>query len=201
MARVYRKTKRSYGKQYRCRSCGQPITEGQDYYTWSNRRGRSGFTSYIHASHGFPKPSMLSSKKTAVIEDEIGEAQIKIGGWNPDVGEAVDYSEVADALASVASVASDVADEYESGADNMPENLQYGTQAEAMRDVAERLREWAGEMEDWTPDSEEPDLPDRDEFTDEDEYDQAVHQAWDDWADEVRNEAESKLEDMPEYEG
>lgn len=201
MPRVYRKTKSTRGKDYSCAKCGKKIEPGTDYYEFTKR-----FQSpnRRHVDCGYPKPSDLSSRKTAIIEDAI--QALSLGDHVPEADDWGAFVEaiVAD-LSSVADEAESVGDEYESSADSMPDSLQQGYQAEAMRDVATRLRDWADELREFGPDSDEPDMPDQtDEDMDEDaeqEWQEACNVAIDDWADEVRGKAEDMLGDMPEYEG
>lgn len=91
------------------------------------------------------------------------------------------------------------------GADNMPESLQYGSQAEAMRAVAEELYEYADELEGFQPD--EIDLSNVNEQVTEDMDEEAAWDALeseaqevlDAWIESVTSEAESLMEDVPEY--
>jgi hypothetical protein len=210
MPRVHTRTRTQKGKYtYVCRACGKEVTPGQRFYTWKKRVGGS---QYRHVACGYPRPSQLSGRKTAVIEDAIQDAENTISGWSHDIdveneSPSFDYQDVKDALDTVADEAESVAGEYESSADNMPENLQSGYQAEAMRDVAERLNDWASELRDWNPSSDEPDIPERPEPEGEEyehkweaycaDYDTAVE----DWMEMVRSEATDAMSDMPEYEG
>jgi hypothetical protein len=138
-----------------CRLCGNEIGVGQSYYTWQKRYGGPQFT---HVTCGRPTPTMLSDRKTAVIEEAI--MGIDFSSWNPTVpadwdGNTenidVDYSDVQALLQEIADSARDVGSEYESGADNMPENLMYSPTAEAMREVAQELETWADDLESFEP--------------------------------------------------
>jgi len=203
------KSARETKRPYICTGCRKPIEAGQHYYHWQQYRSPK---SYRHMTCGRPRQSELSFAKTAPLHDAVEDAQKAISNWAPTLEwdgsawEPIDAQELADALAEVASQAGEIADEYESGADNMPESLQYGTQAEAMRDVAERLREWAGNMEDFDG-SAEPELPDPPEGIEEDgdgweDYLNQCQEALDSWASDQQTEAEEALsEDVPEYEG
>jgi hypothetical protein len=201
MPRVYTKTARKSKYQRTCTGCGQPVAPGHTYYTWEKRYGGP---RYRHTACGYPRPSELSGRKTAIVEDAIQDAGTAIGQWTPELG-AYATDDLLSVLEQVADQAEEVGDEYEGSADNMPESLQYGTQAEAMREVAQELRDWAEELRSWQPDEEEPDLPDRSDYTDDEdgagEYQEAVDQAISDWADQVRDSATDKLADLPEYQG
>ena len=201
MPRVHTRTKSQRGRTYSCRACGKAIEPGQEFYTWKKRFQGS---SYQHVECGYPRPSMLSNRKTAVVEDAIQDAEKEISAWQPsldnDLEHDGDYSDVSAALESVADSAEEVADEYESSADNMPESLQYGSQAEAMREVAEELRSWADELRSFDP-SADLDLPEREDEMSDEEYDAARNDALELWADDVRSQASDAMSDLPEYQG
>lgn len=157
MPRVHMVTKSHQGKTYDCGVCGKPITPGQTFYTWSKRYAG---TYRQHTEHGYPRPSQLSGRKTAVIEDELQALDLSDISYplpedfepNPEGGNALDLDgvveDITNALSSVAETARGVGEEYEASADNMPESLQQGYQAEAMRDVNQRLGDWADQLED-----------------------------------------------------
>jgi len=174
--------------------CSEPIVPGQEFYTWKKRYGG---TSYIHTMHGYPRPSMLSNRKTAVIEDAIQDFP----------GSVEDVEAIKDALQSIADTARDVGSEYEESADNMPESLQQGYQAEAMREVAQELETWADELESWEPDNEEPDEDaardalEEDEHGDADAVDAKLNDLRQEWLDEELSNAQDKLGELPEYQG
>lgn len=212
MPRVISRTATNRAKKVRsCATCGKPLEEGQKYYTWARRFGRSKAVYYQHTECGYPRPTQLSGRKTAQVEEAISDAETAIGAWTPELPEGSDEdlngfepddtSDVNDALNEVASIARDVASEYEDGVQNMPEGLQQGTTGEAMTEVAQELESWADTLEGWTP-SATFSLPDRgDEDETPEDYRERVQSALDDWADEVRNEATDEMGDMPEYQG
>jgi hypothetical protein len=112
-------------------------------------------------------------------------------------------------LEAIADVARNVGYEYEEGADNMPENLQYGSQAEAMREVATALADWAENLADSNLDTsvDAPEWEDE-EFEDDEEREAAlaswredVQQAITETCDRIAEEAQELTNDMPEYEG
>lgn len=206
MPRVTTRTKspRATKRPYICTGCRETIEPGQTFYTWQRRYGGP---QYRHTTCGYPRPTELSSRKTAVLEEAIQDASFTVtaevpGDWDGE--EALTFDVVADlktVLEEIASVARDVGSEYESSADNMPESLQYGSQAEAMRDVASRLEDWADDLDSWDPQDEEPDIPERDEDEDIDAYRQRVQAVVETWADDTAQEAQEAVSDMPEYEG
>ena len=224
MPRVHTRTKSTRGRPtFPCRACSEPIKPGEKFYTWKKRYGG---TSYMHTSHGFPKPSMLSNRKTAVIEDMTQDF--------PSSVESTD--EISEALQAIAETARDVGQEYEDSADNMPESLQQGYQAEAMREVAQELETWADDLESWEPENDSPDEDDYQE-TDQEAYQAAIqdwqaqepetgteaHDEWEQdepeendyqvvdteahedavatWLDDELSNAQDKLGEMPEYQG
>lgn len=216
MPRVHKRTKSTRGKyEYRCRGCGQKIEPGQDFYQWEKRYGGP---QRRHVACGYPRPSELSGRKTAVVEDAIQDAQGELGKvtaalpveWDIDSdGTEFDLTDVVEEirglLEPVADEAESVGDEYESSADNMPESLQYGSQAEAMRDVADRLREWAEDLRSWEPsENEHADLPDADkesEDWDEEAWLSDANDAVENAVSALTDEASTALDDLPEYEG
>jgi len=188
-----------------CRHCHEEIAVGQSYFTWQRRYGGP---QYLHTTCRRPRPTELSDRKTAQIEEAVLDVEwpnatfdMPSDGSMPEA-EAEGYIDsLRDALSPVADAASEVGQEYESSADNMPESLQYGSQAEAMRDVASRLEDWASELQSWEPGSTEPDWPEREDEESDEDFAGRVQDAWDSWADDARSEAESALDDIPEYEG
>jgi len=205
MPRVTTATKsdRPTKRPYICTGCRQAIEPGQTYYTWKRRYQGS---SYRHVACGRPMPSELSSRKTAQIEDEIINAEkalsaisVEVPAERPeddseDMGWVVE--EARSILEQVASSARDVGAEYQESADNMPESLQYGYQAEAMREVAEELESWADDLESWDPSA----LTEVDLSTIED-WDTDAESAYSEVLEAILDEARSAMEDMPEYQG
>lgn len=181
------------------------IKVGDTYYTWSRKSGRGGVTYFQHRECGYPKRSQLSNRKTVAIEDAIDSANDEIQSWTPELGADDTYSdgfeEITNALQTVADVAREVGQEYQDGFDNMPEGLNQGPTAQAMEEVAQELEGYADELESFEPSSTEPDLPDREDEQEKDEWREACQTAIDDWASDVRSEAEDKMSEMPEYQG
>lgn len=209
MPRVHQATKSTRGRVYRCTSCQGDILPGERYYYWQRRNMP---VQMRHVSCGYPRPTELSSAKTAAVQDAVQDAQSALAGWQPELDGDGSYtegiSEVESILEEVANVAQDVASEYEDGVSGMPDSLQSSPTAEAMNDIAQRLQDWADELSDLNV-SEEPDLGDDWESFSSGEDNEATREEWmadreqrlQDWADEVRGEAEDKLSEVPEYEG
>jgi hypothetical protein len=178
------------------------IRVGDSYYTWARKNIGVYFQ---HVTCGYPRPTQLSSRKTAQVEEAIADAEKQIGDWAPEIGADFTYGDgyddVTQALQSVADSAREVGQEYQDGFDNMPEGLNQGSTAQAMEEVAQELDGFADDLEQFSPNTDEPELPDRDDGEDDDDYRDRCQQALDDWADEVRSEATEKMSEMPEYNG
>ena len=199
MPRVHRRVKSTRGRpEFPCRGCNEPIKAGEPFFTWKKRYGG---TSYYHVSHGYPKPSMLSNRKTAVIEDAIQDF--------PSSAESIE--DIQAAMQDIASQAREVGSEYESSADNMPESLQQGYQAEAMREVAQELESWADQLEAWEPQDDEPteeeaiDSAEIEEGSDEQAKEDIVAEELErmrgEWLENELSNAQGELGEMPEYQG
>lgn len=223
MPRVAIRTRSKGGhKEYRCSGCGKNVEPGEKFYTWSRRFGRSGQTYYQHVACGYPRATQLSSRKTAAIEDAINDAQKAISEWSFDYeltfaefkeggSIEIETDDIDSIIEDVASEAQSVGEEYESGADNMPESLQYGQQAEAMREVASELEDWADRVRDWDNSVDTSvEIPDPGEFptevgsegdVDEEAWLEAAQTALNNGIDEIKEAASAAFEDMPEYQG
>ena len=197
MARVYTQTARSSKFDRRCLACGEPIAPGQLMFTWSPRfSGKQ----YRHVSCGYPRPTQLSNRKTAQVQEAAEDALSAVAGWAPDLPETdndqteleLDVSDLESLLEDAAQSAEDVADEYEDGVSNMPDNLQYSPTADAMNEVAQELRDWADNLR--SPDFETTVYA-------EDDDDPDWQQAWDDAVEAARQVASDALDNVPEYNG
>jgi hypothetical protein len=213
MPRVHTKTRsnRATKRPYRCERCREEILPGQRYFQWEKRYGGP---RRQHVECGYPRPTQLSNRKTAQIEEAVMDADLS--QWQPSIPEEwdgstdsidVDVEHLRDLLSNVAETARDVGQEYQDSFDNLPENFQYGATGEALQEVAQELESWADEVEDFDPQSDEPDWPEREEDEDgnpvssDDEWREEVQEALDKWADDVRGEAEDKISEIPEYQG
>jgi len=187
MPQVHTRTKSTRGRaEFPCRVCSDPIVAGEQFYTWKKRVGG---TSYMHTKHGFPKPSMLSNRKTAIIEDAIREI---------DTSSAQSLEDLQGMLENIADEAESVGQEYADGVQNMPENLQEGETAQMMQEVADELEQWAQELRDFDPGE---NVPEEDEFSEEDDPAQAFEDATKEYLDTIRSAADDLLGQMPEYQG
>lgn len=200
---------RASKKSRRCTGCGKDIEPGQSFYTWKRRFGRSGMHYFKHTACGRPKPTELSSRKTAVIEEAIQSAENELSNWSfeADLDDGtvetveIDYADVTAILEGVAGTARDVASEYQDSYDNLPENFQQGPSGEAMQDVAERLESWADELESFEPSNATVEIAGREDGQDEDEWLEAAESEVEEAAESIRSEAQDLLAEMPEYEG
>lgn len=218
MPRVHTKTKSTRGKVYKCQTCSLDIEPGQDFYEWSRRYGRSGVTYRQHVACGRPRPTQLSSRKTAVLEEAVNAADFS--GWNFEVDPEefdleggtidMDISELETMIEEIADVAREIAQEYQDGHDNMPEGLQQGEVGQAMEDVAQELESWADDLvtsaglddTDFSYDSFTYD--DQSEISEEDQEVGWREDVSDELAarvEELRNGAMDAIGEYPEYQG
>jgi len=221
MPRVYTKTKSTRGtKTYTCTGCGQKIEPGEVYYEWSRRFGRSGQTYRRHQKCGRPRPTELTSRKTAQIEEAANDASAEIDAWTYEVEEMgldyenggtieIDTSALTDALNSVAEIAREVGQEYQDGFDNMPEGLNQGEVAQMMEEVAQELDSWADDVESEDFDGEVSyEAFEREEDLTDEQYEQAreewldnIRSTVEEKLDELRSQATERIQDWPEYQG
>lgn len=203
MPRVHFVHARAAKKERRCARCGEPIEVGQAVYKWTRRNWP---TAYQHQGCGYPRPSQLSSRKTAVIEDILHDVDWSFTetldeNASPGDTHEIDTSHVQQLLEEVADAAEEVGSEYSGNADALPEGLQYGSQAEAMRDVGQNLEQWASDMRYHTFDDTTVDLRELEENETPDEWRVAMQEEIDDACNRISEEAEELTQDMPEYEG
>lgn len=134
------KRARKSGKTRKCLRCGHEVQVGETYRSAEPRYGPI----KIWCKDHHPKRSELTSTKLAAVYDAQDE-------FNPNVYASVD--DLKEALNEIASVVSEVADEYQESIDAMPEGLQEGSPvAEDMREKVDVLQEYASSLEDWDPD-------------------------------------------------
>lgn len=217
MPRVYSKTKSTRGKTYRCESCGQDIVAGESYYEWSRRFGRSGQTYRQHSTCGRPRPTQLSSRKTAVLEEAVSELdfstfapEFSADDLDTDGGQLdIDVTELESLLEGIADIAREIGQEYQDGFDNMPEGLQQGPTAQAMEEVAQELESWADDLVsqadlDGQFDYEGFEYDEEAEASEEEQkaaWVEEVQAAFETKVSELAEAAESVTGDYPEYQG
>jgi hypothetical protein len=192
------------------------IRVGDEYYTWSRKMSRGGITYFKHVACGRPRPTQLSSRKTAVIDEAQNDTE-----W-PDVpsldfegfeGDPTQFNADAEAFVeacreaaqTIGEVAREVGSEYQDAFDNMPEGLNQGETGQALEEVAQELESWADEIESWEPSSTEPDWPDPEGYPDDDEGRESlrddIEATFGSWADDVLSEAQDATSEYPEYNG
>lgn len=211
MPRVTQHTARKSKYQRTCTGCGKPVVEGDRYYHWTRRVGpKQG--SFRHVACGPPRPTELTSRKTAQVDEAVADYAAPevdlsvVRSWDTTDTDLPDTLELEagvfeEAVAGVADTAEQVGEEYQDSVSNMPDSLQQGEQASMMEDVADRLREWAEELREKASESITVDVPPRGlDQTGDDwlaEVEQAVQDAWDERASEL----DDLMGDVPEYEG
>ena len=206
MPRVKAVIARAAKRDRSCARCGKSIEVGQSVYTWARKTSYGGTKYYQHQDCGYPKPSQLYMRKTAQIEDVLQDAD-----WSfsetlaqdalPGDTHEIDTSHVEGVLGDIADVAESVGDEYGDSADALPEGLQNGYQADSLRDVSERLRDWAQELRDHSFDDKTVELRELEEDEDLDSWREAMQEEIDAVIYNISSEAEELTADMPEYEG
>jgi hypothetical protein len=182
MPRVKTKTKSARGKAYTCCKCGQAITAGEQYHSWSFRYGG---TYRQHAAHGRPTRGQLTQSKLAAVYDAQDAASETIAG-------ASDADDIAQALRDVAEQAREVAEEYREAvrAMNMEgSGNENEERADALGSYADTLESAADEMdgEQFEPaDEQEEDVEEGQELNDDGETE-------DEWLDVLRDRATDAL--------
>lgn len=131
------------------------VVKGETYYKWKKRYGPT------QRSKTYPSPSQLSNAKYAAIHDAIKDAEKTIGSCSePD--------DIKSALEEVASVARDVAGEYEESASNVESAFPNGSSViDDLNEKKDACESFADELESWEPD---PDNVDEDDFRQTEEY-------------------------------
>lgn len=216
MPRVHTRVKAARGTGYTCATCRLTIEPGQEFFYWTRRFGRSGMTYRQHKTCGYPRPTQLSSRKTAQIEEIVSSASISLSfeipedlSWDSESLRAnhggsfdVDTGELDTVADDIAQAAEDVASEYEESASNMPENFHGTDRHAALEDVAERLNSWASDLRDYAQRVDlTVEVPDPAEFENEELWRDAIQNAGDEKASELVTALDDLTGDMPEYEG
>jgi hypothetical protein len=167
-----------------CDRCHKPIEPGQNRYEWSFRYGG---TYRRHTTCGYPRSSELTQSNKADLYAAQEAVEDALQNQPQSIDDYPSWAEgVAQALSDAAEVARDTGSIYEQAAEP------FGNQGEN-QERYEACEAWADELDNAAPDVEaiEPDLPERDDFEDDDdgqdEYDQAVISAVEDACSEVEN--------------
>lgn len=154
------------------------IKKGEKYYTWTPYRQRT------RRSKTYPKPSELSTAKTATILAAIETAEQQIADATcPDDIEA--------AMEDVKSATEEVLDEYQSALDAWPNGNAM------LEEKIEPVQSFMDELEGWSPDTSDFDSAvngddDEEEDDDEDEEDLDLDQIEEKRAKERKEEAAKK---------
>lgn len=198
MPRVELKLKNKGGTHtYTCSTCGKPVLPGQRYYTWARRFGRSGMRYFQHQDPcGYPRPTQLSSAKTAVIEEAQAEAHKEIDAWAPEFATSgVDAGDLTAILETLAGTVREIGEEYGESADNIEQNFDSSPTAEACRATQEECDGYADELESFSPQEDEPDIDE--EASEEDQL-----AAFEEWVENVKTEARDAIDaTQPSYQG
>lgn len=203
MPRVHTVVTRAASKPRSCARCGEPIEIGQTVYKWTRRNWP---TAYQHQACGYPRASQLSSRKTAIIDDAIQDAdwslgEIELGDAAPGDSFDIDTAHLEEILGGIADEADNVASEYSESADNLPEALQYGAQAEALRDVSQRLEEWASDLRSPSFDNTRVELRELDDDESIEDWRDEMIELINETAEALSQEAQDLVTEVPEYEG
>lgn len=142
MARIsYVKHARASAKPRSCMRCGHEVQVGEAYKHVSLKTGPYSSMTRVWCNAHQPRQSELTANdrksRLYAAQETLEDAlqQFRAGSMSLDDLKQ-EFEMQADEIEAVA-------DEYEESADNLPENLQYSSQADEMRDNASNIREWA----------------------------------------------------------
>lgn len=175
--------------QGKCGKCGALLNKGTSYIWWKFRY--SGRHKRCTSSDCYPKPSELVNSpwlSSCMATQEVFES---------DVADAADPSALAEACNSAAESIREQGEEAQGSHDNMPEGLQEGDTGQLLQSRADACEEIAGELEQLSSDMEEggeydlldPNSDDdkaaaveekaldRDDYEDDDEWNNAIEDA------------------------
>lgn len=182
-------------KEQKCDKCQSRIKKGESY-RWAKGRYTRKMVRCMKAECAF-RPTDLSSAKTAQIDEAINDAHTSLHL-------AEDLDAIKAVLEDVASVARDVAQEYQDANDAWAG----GQGREDLQEKVDACEAFADELEGWDPSGEtdeetirqqvrdEEDGPEQGE--DQDDYTKRLEElgdaAWEQALEEMRNEAEGVLD-------
>lgn len=166
--------------------------KGESYYWWKFRYGGKRY------SRTYPAGSQLCTGRKSEVMSVQESLNATLGNitFNSDNPEAA-FETAESACSEAADELRNLGQEYGDSADNMPESLQYGEQAEMMREMCDHLDQVADELECVgfaCPDEPEDDEPQAEDFEDEDDYDDAFEE-WETSRLDWQTEAEQDLSD------
>lgn len=130
-----KKAQKPQGKCYRG-GCGKAIKEGDSYYWFANRIGRSSIRKVFCSEHA-PRPS----EKTT--SDKLSQIYAAQEALEDAVSSASSLEDLCSALREAAEQGNEVAEAYRESISNMPESLQSGSTADEMEEKASQCEEWA----------------------------------------------------------
>lgn len=147
MPRIFQKKKIKLGAERSCGRCGKKIEPGDEYLSWSFRYGGTHFRCLDHP----PRRSELTQSKLGEVyaaqetaEDDINRIVIDEDGAMEAIKEAVQA--VIDQIQETATEYMDAAEHFGGGGENA--------------ERADELESWAGELEGFEPDDDNPDTED-----------------------------------------
>lgn len=146
------------------------IKAGDKYFTWSLRSSHFG-KGTVYRSKTYPTPRQLTRNEFMLALYDIDDSLASVEG---DTAEDIDGSRTA-----VCDQIRDLAQEQQDKLDNMPEGLQQG-------DTGQLLQERIDNLESWASDIESVELPDEDEFKEEDDPKEAFEDAIESAIEEIR---------------
>lgn len=134
------------------------IKKGDKYYKWTTRPGGRG-KGIVHRQLTYPRPQQLTSSDFLIqmydLQDRIND---------------VDVTSLEDERDNIAEDIRALGDEQQNKLDNMPEGLQQGSSGEMLQSRVDGCEAWASDVEN-------VDIPDREDYADDDEYAEAMEQA------------------------
>lgn len=167
--KVARKTKNRGGKSltYRCSSpgCTDEIKPGEDYFEWCFYRQRP---TRIHASHGYPRNSMLTQSKMAEVYAGVEEIEDLLAE------EDWDFDDVTNALENLVSTCDEVAQEYQDAAEPFGGQGEHAERAEAVESFSSNLGSLSL-----------------------DEFDEEGDESREDWRERIKGEVEGAIGEAP----
>ena len=142
MARVKIVNKARASKTVRsCRICNKIVQVGEPYKSIGKREGRNFYTLYFcyrcepRPSHQLSGRSSDYARMMEAYEDSVGRDDL-------------DHSGLSEALETLSTEASSMAEELTEGADNIEDGFGHSTtQSEVMRETGDELEGWANDLD------------------------------------------------------
>ena len=138
MPKVATKVKSTRGEEYRCNGCSEKIVAGQQYYEWSFFRSKP---TRRHASHGYPKGSMLCEGKMSGAMAACESLEEALGGLETPEDIAQEVQTCMDSM-------QEVIDEYEEAINNFPNSEEQNRERiDQIQNCIDELDSARGEIE------------------------------------------------------